>query len=241
VEPTLGINEVGIPKEMAYTIYKPFIIRSMKQMGIPTSEALKYLKEDNAFAKKALMNVMEKRPLLLNRAPSLHKHSIQAFYPQLTEGDSIRLNPLIVKGFNADFDGDTMGVHVPVSKEAVEEAANMVPSKILFKHGDNALVPGLGQDYQLGLYYLSKFEGRVNKKYTNLSEAKKDLSEDKITMLTKITLGGVKCSIGQYMINKPLPGPLQDYTRELNAGNVKKILSTIGKKYPSYFVNVINS
>ncbi len=241
VEPTLGINEVGIPKDMAYTIYKPFVIRDMKQMGIPTSDAIKYVKEDNAFAKKALHSVMEKRPLLLNRAPSLHKHSIQAFYPQLTEGESIRLNPLIVKGFNADFDGDTMGVHVPVSKEAVEEAANMVPSKILFKHGDNALVPGLGQDYQLGLYYLSKYEGSSTKKYTTLAEAKKDLADDKITMLTKVTIAGLKCSIGQYMINKPLPGPLQDYTRELNGNNVKDLLTTLGKKYPSYFVNVINT
>ena len=241
VEPTLGINEVGIPKDMAYTVYKPFVIRSMKQMGIPTSDAVKYVKEDNPFAQKALLSVMEKRPLLLNRAPSLHKHSIQAFYPQVTEGKSIRLNPLIVKGFNADFDGDTMGVHVPVSKEAVEEATNMVPSKILFKHGDNALVPGLGQDYQLGLYYLSQFDKSSTKKYTNISEAKKDLAEGKITMQTKVTIGGVKCSIGQYMINKPLPGPLQNYKRELNGKQVKDLLTAIGKNYPSYFVNVINT
>jgi len=241
VEPTLGIDEVGLPKEMAYTIYKPFMIRKLKQMGIPTSEAMKYHKEENEFAEKALLNVMKERPVLLNRAPSLHKHSVQAFYPLVTKGESIRLNPLIVKGFNADFDGDTMGVHVPVSVEAVEESSNMVPSKILFKHGDNTLVPGLSQDYQLGIYHLSQFTGQAPKSYSTLAEAKKDYADEKILMTTKVKIGGVNTSIGQYLLNAPLPKSLKNHSRLLDGNTVQAVLTELGKEYPKKFVDVVNT
>lgn len=122
VEPTLGIDEVGIPKSLAKIYYQPFIIRELIQQGMPASQALKEMKVFSPRAQDALALAMDKRPIMLNRAPSLHKHAVQAFKPLLTEGKSIRLNPLIVKGFNADFDGDTMAVHLPVEPEAVEEA-----------------------------------------------------------------------------------------------------------------------
>lgn len=241
LEPSLGIDQVGIPKEMAYTIYKPFLIRGMKQMGVPVSEALKHFKEESHLADNVLLKLMESRPILLNRAPSLHKHSIQAFYPQITDGKSIRLNPLIVNGFNADFDGDTMGVHLPISEEAVTEATSMVPSKILFKHGDNALVPGLGQDYQLGVYHLSKLGKNTRKKFKNISEAKAEYSNGSLDMLDVFTLNGKKMSLGQFMLNDPLPNELKDYKRELNAKTVKSILTEVGKNYKNYFVKVINT
>ncbi len=166
MEPTLGIDEVGIPKMLAHKYFRPFVMRELVQQGMPATQALKEIQEQSPQAMNALSLAMDKRPVMLNRAPSLHKHAIQAFKPVLTDGKSIRLNPLVVKGFNADFDGDTMAVHVPIEPEAVEEAWKMVPSKIIYKHGDNTIVPNVSQEYLLGVYYLSKL-GKDTKKTFN--------------------------------------------------------------------------
>ena len=167
MEPSLGIDEVGVPKSLAHKYFQPFIIRELVSQGMPASQALKEVKDFTPRAEHALKLSMDKRPVMLNRAPSLHKHSIQSFKPVLMEGKSIRLNPLIVKGFNADFDGDTMGIHVPIEPEAVEEAWKMLPSKNIFKHGDNGIVPNVSQDYLLGVYYLSKRGRTTNKSFTS--------------------------------------------------------------------------
>jgi DNA-directed RNA polymerase subunit beta' len=98
------------------------MIRELVQQGVPAVQALQDVRNFNPRAETALQLAMDKRPIILNRAPSLHKHAVQSFKPILTDGKSIRLNPLIVKGFNADFDGDTMAVHVPIGPEATEEA-----------------------------------------------------------------------------------------------------------------------
>jgi DNA-directed RNA polymerase subunit beta' len=238
VEPALGLNEVGIPKEFAYTAYKPFILRSLKESGIKATQALKLYEDKSPTAYLALESVMKDRPVILNRAPSLHKHSIQAFRPILTTGKSIRLNPLIVKGFNADFDGDTMSVMVPIGKEAVEEARQMIPSKILFKHGDNSLMPGISADYLFGLHALSLItQGTTKKKFASISEAK----SSGIPWTELFSLNGKDMTIGQYMINAELPTTLKDYTRTMDKKVVNNILTELGKKYPTFVEEVFNS
>lgn len=171
-EPSLGLNEIGLPKDAAKSIYKPFVVRELVRQGFPVSKALKAVKDDTIVANQALSKVTEARPILLNRAPSLHKHSILAFNPIIHEGKSIKLNPLVVGGFNADYDGDTMAIHTPVGVEAVSEAYGLLPSKNIFKHGDNSIVPSISQEYQLGVYFLSKLGPVVNKSFTSIDEAK---------------------------------------------------------------------
>lgn len=238
VEPNLGLNEVGIPTEFAYTAYKPFILRSLKESGIKATQALKHYEDKSSTALLALENVLKDRPVILNRAPSLHKHSVQAFRPVLTSGKSIRLNPLVVKGFNADFDGDTMSVMVPIGKEAIEEARQMVPSQILFKHGDNSLMPAISQDYLYGLHELSKIvPGKVKRRFSTIMEAKNtDLPWTEL-----FSLNGKDMTIGQYMINAELPQELKDYTREMNKKTVNNLLTEIGKKHPTFVEDVFNS
>lgn len=106
VDPSLGLDQIGVPFEIAYKVYKPYVIRDMKEMGLKATEALKNYQEETDLAKNALQNVMANRPVILNRAPSLHQHSVQAFTPILSSGKDIKLNPLINKGFNSDVDGD---------------------------------------------------------------------------------------------------------------------------------------
>jgi len=237
VAPSLGLDEVGLPKKMAFTVYKPFIVRSLKESGFKAREALKHVEDQTDIALNALQGVLKKRPLLLNRAPSLHKHSVQAFDPTLSSGKSIQLNPLIVGGFNADFDGDTMSINVPVGKEAVEEAKGMLPSKILFKAGDSSLIPQIAHEYLFGLFMLSEINGKSDLSFNSISSAKKA----GIPWTTEFKLKGDTVTLGQYYINAELPAALKDYTRKLDKKAVKKLLTVLAKDHPSYFTEVINS
>lgn len=160
-EPTLGVDEVALPKKMAWKLFEPFVIRELVRLGKTPNQALDEIKQESLLAQKALEIVMKERKVLLNRAPSLHKFSIMAFKPKLTDGTAIKIPPLVVKGFNADFDGDTMTVHVPISDAAVKEADKMLPSKNLFQPGTGKLMMTPSQEAQIGIYYLSKTtEGR---------------------------------------------------------------------------------
>ena len=173
VEPSVGIDQVGLPEPMIRTVMKPFVIRELVRQGYKPIEAVKQYKDWTPMADQALNVVIKERPVLMNRAPSLHKHNVQALYPVRFDGMSIRVNPLIVKGLNMDFDGDTASIHVPVSEAAVEEARGMVPSRNLYKAGDKDQMSGLSQDYQLGLYFLTVPGKDTKKSFSTAQEAMK--------------------------------------------------------------------
>jgi DNA-directed RNA polymerase subunit beta' len=236
VEPDLGIDEVGIPKNMAKTIFQPFIIKELVRQGMRAGKALQEVNDNSPLAQKALELIVKDRPVLLNRAPSLHKHSIQAFRPVLVDGKAIKLNPIIFSGFNADLDGDTMAVHVPVGPEAVTEAHKILPSNIIFKHGDNSVVPEISQEYIVGLYYLSALGKNTNKTFKSITEAK----AAGLHPTDVFKLHGKSMTIGQYEINKVLPAALRDYTRQMNKKAVGGLFEQIGKKYRSDFGKVAN-
>ena len=159
VGPEMGLHECGIPKDMAAELFKPFIIRKLIERGIvkTVKSAKKLVERKEAVVWDILENVMKGHPVLLNRAPTLHRLSIQAFQPHMIEGKAIRLHPLVCSAFNADFDGDQMAVHVPLSSAAILEA------QLLMLASHNILNPQNGtpitlpsQDMVLGLYYLTK-------------------------------------------------------------------------------------
>ncbi len=159
VGPTLNLYECGLPKSMAAELFKPFVIRKLIERGIvkTVKSAKKLVDRRDPVIWDILENVLKGHPILLNRAPTLHRLGIQAFMPKLVEGKAIRLHPLVCTGFNADFDGDQMAVHVPLSNEACLEAM------MLMLAGHNILHPANGtpitlptQDMVLGVYYLTK-------------------------------------------------------------------------------------
>lgn len=156
-EPKLGLDEVGLPEEMAWNLFEPFVTRRLVNMsGKRPNDAMQEIKDRTIGARAALEAEMADRPVLLNRAPSLHKFSIMAFKPKLTDGKAIKIPPLVVKGFNADFDGDTMTVHVPILAEAVAEAEKMLPSNNLFSPGTGQVMIQPQNESALGLYQLSQ-------------------------------------------------------------------------------------
>jgi DNA-directed RNA polymerase subunit beta' len=237
VEPSLGLDEVGIPRKLAYKMFRPFVIQELKQSGLKAVAALKNYEEESPLAWNALKEAVRKRPVILNRAPSLHKHSIQAFKPVLIKGKAIAVNSLIHAGLNLDHDGDTMSIMTPVGPEAIAEARHMYPSKILFKHGDNSVVPGLGQEYIYGLYQLSLITKKTDAKYKTIQAAKKA----KISWTEQFFLNGKEMTIGQYLINHELPDKLKEYDRAMDKKTISKLLTTLAKSYNKYFSDVIES
>jgi DNA-directed RNA polymerase subunit beta' len=159
VGPKLKIHECGIPKDMAAELYKPFVIRKLIERGIvkTVKSAKKIVDRKDPVVWEILENVLKGHPVLLNRAPTLHRLSIQAFQPVLIEGKAIQLHPLVCTGFNADFDGDQMAVHLPLGNAAILEAQLlMLASHNLLNPANGAPIQVPSQDMVLGLYYMTK-------------------------------------------------------------------------------------
>jgi len=159
VGPDLKLHQCGLPKKMALELFKPFIFNKLEEKGYATTikSAKKMIERERPEVWDVLEEVIQEHPVLLNRAPTLHRLGIQAFDPVLVEGKAIRLHPLVCAAFNADFDGDQMAVHIPLSVEAQLEA------RILMLSINNVLSPANGrpitvpsQDIVLGCYYLTK-------------------------------------------------------------------------------------
>jgi len=159
VGPDLKMHECGLPKEMAAELYKPFIIRKLIERGIvkTVKSAKKIIERKDPVIWDILENVLKGHPVLLNRAPTLHRLGIQAFQPKLIEGKAIQLHPLVCTAFNADFDGDQMAVHLPLGNAAILEAqVLMLASHNILNPANGAPITVPSQDMVLGLYYLTK-------------------------------------------------------------------------------------
>ena len=159
VGPELKLHECGLPKDMAAELFKPFIIRKLIERGIvkTVKSAKKIVDRKDPVVWDILENVLKGHPVLLNRAPTLHRLGIQAFQPKLIEGKAIQLHPLVCTAFNADFDGDQMAVHVPLGQEAILEASMlMLSSHNILNPANGAPITVPSQDMVLGLYYLTK-------------------------------------------------------------------------------------
>src|SRR6185436_12007038 len=159
VGPELKLFECGLPKDMASELFKPFVIRKLIERGIvkTVKSAKKIIDKKEPVVWDILENVIKGHPVLLNRAPTLHRLGIQAFQPKLIEGKAIQLHPLVCTAFNADFDGDQMAVHVPLGQEAILEASTlMLSSHNILNPSNGAPITVPSQDMVLGLYYLTK-------------------------------------------------------------------------------------
>jgi len=194
VGPTLKLYECGLPKSMAAELFKPFVIRKLIERGIvkTVKSAKKLVDRRDPVIWDILENVLKGHPVMLNRAPTLHRLGIQAFMPKLVEGKAIRLHPLVCTGFNADFDGDQMAVHVPLSNEACLEAMMLMLSAHNILHPANGSPITLPtQDMVLGVYYLTK--ARPNQKgeglmFGSAEEVEIAFNEDIVAKHAKIKL-----------------------------------------------------
>src|SRR3954463_4624083 len=167
VGPDLKLHQCGLPKKIALELFQPFIIRRLKEQGyadtIKSAKKILERKDDEVW--DVLEEVIKGHPVLLNRAPTLHRMGIQAFYPVLVEGDAIKLHPLVCAGFNADFDGDQMAVHLPLSLEAqIEAAMLMISTNNIFSPANGHPIITPSQDIVMGCYYLTASRGEEGEK-----------------------------------------------------------------------------
>lgn len=160
--PDLNMDEIALPEEKAWDIYKPFVVRGLVRRGMPRMNALQAVEERNKPAFDELNKQMNSRPIIINRAPVLHRYGMMAFYPRLTKNKVLEVNPTITKGFGADFDGDAMQYHVPSTDDAAKEAVDkMLPSKNLFAVNTFKAHYVPTMDYHTGVYLASS---RINQK-----------------------------------------------------------------------------
>ncbi|WP_428502916.1 DNA-directed RNA polymerase subunit beta' [Roseateles sp.] len=203
VGPTLKLHQCGLPKLMALELFKPFIFSRLEAMGIATTikAAKKEVESGTPVVWDILEEVIKEHPVLLNRAPTLHRLGIQAFEPVLIEGKAIQLHPLVCSAFNADFDGDQMAVHVPLSIEAQMEARTLMlaSNNVLFPaSGEPSIVPS--QDVVLGLYYATR--ERINGKgegmvFSDISEMIRALENGAVEITAKINVRMVQYTKGE--------------------------------------------
>ena len=250
VGPNLKLHECGLPKAMAAELFKPFIIRKLIERGIvkTVKSAKKLVDRKDQVIWEILENILRGHPVLLNRAPTLHRLSIQAFQPRLIEGKAIQLHPLVCTAFNADFDGDQMAVHVPLSHAAILEAqVLMLSSHNMLNPQDGSPITLPSQDMVLGLYYLTKerksipenpVKGEGRRFYSPeevqiaYNEGQLDLHagiECRVSFLEngEIVYRRVKTTVGRVLFNQAVPQTVPYINDLLTKRNLKVIIGDI--------------
>ena len=238
--PELKISECGLPKMMALELFKPFVIGHLitNEHAHNIRSATRMIETGEAEVWDALDEVIKGKYVLLNRAPSLHRLSIQAFQPRLIEGKAIQLHPLVCKGFNADFDGDQMAVHLPLSDEAQKEARTIMASNMnLLKPADGSPILHIEQDIVLGCYYLTYERGTSKdfRAFTNLEEAIMAFDQGVLTLQDKVRVpfrGEVReTTLGRILFNEVFP---EDFPFKDEAMTKKKLSDVMAQAYQMY-------
>ncbi len=256
VGPQLKLYQCGLPKAMALELFRPFVISRLVSHNYAANVkgARRFIERNRPEVYEALEEVIKDRPVLLNRAPTLHRLGIQAFEPVLIEGSAIQLHPLVCTAFNADFDGDQMAVHVPLSDKAVQEARRlMLASKNLLKPADGEPIIAPSKDMVLGVFYMTMMQARAHKgdgrAFADIDEV--DLcyqlgqldvhSRIKVRMATWYDDDNnrlperetriIDTTVGRVMFNRILPEKVQFINRQLEKGGVKDLIAEVYELY----------
>ena len=252
VGPNLKLNQCGLPKTMALELFRPFVISRLVNHNYTgnVKGARRLIERNKPEIWEVLDEVIKERPVLLNRAPTLHRLGIQAFEPILIEGSAIQLHPLVTTAFNADFDGDQMAVHVPLSEKAVLEARKlMLASKNLLKPADGEPIISPSKDMVLGVYYLTHMDNRKHKGdgqiFSDMDEVELAMALDLVDIQTAIKIRVdswlddhndrlpeqetrlVDTTVGRVIFNRILPKEVQFVNDELDKGGVKDLIAQV--------------
>jgi len=240
VGPELKLHQCGLPKRIALELFKPFVMHRLMEQGLTHNikSARRLVERAKPEVYDLLEEVVKERPVLLNRAPTLHRLSLQAFEPVLIDGSAIQLHPLVCTAFNADFDGDQMAVHIPLSKAAVKEAREMMLSVhniLLPSSGEPIVTPTL--DMVLGCYYLTTVrpgaagEGNI---FGSFEEAKLAYDIGVVDFKAEIEVRDrngqrIKTSVGRIIFNEVIPPELAFYNKVIDKSDLKRIVTECSK------------
>jgi len=236
VGPELKLHQCGLPKKMALELFKPFIFKKLlkdNEHVTTIKSAKKLVEKGKPEVWDALEEVIREHPILLNRAPTLHRLGVQAFEPVLVEGEAIKIHPLVCAAFNADFDGDQMAVHVPLSPEAQLEASVLMlaPYNIL-SPANGAPIAAPSQDIVLGCYYLTR--GKIGEKgqglvFSGPDEVRAAYDAEEVGLLAsiKVRIDGemTETTVGRCIFNEHLPGSLRFINQEMNRRELTRLIA----------------
>ena len=244
VGPELKLHQCGLPKKMALELFKPFVIKKLEDRGFvhTVKSAKRMVEKVKPEVWEVLEEVIQEHPILLNRAPTLHRQGVQAFEPILIEGKALRIHPLVCTAFNADFDGDQMAVHIPLSPEAIAEARLlMLATNNIFStsNGKPLVVPS--QDIVLGCYYLTKMkdgckgEGKI---FTSIDEAVMAYYHKVVDLHAKVKIRCkdkiIDTAVGRIIFNSILPEKLRFVNSEMNKKALSQLVENCFKNLGNY-------
>jgi DNA-directed RNA polymerase subunit beta' len=239
--PELKINQCGLPKMMALELFKPFVMGELiaREQAHNIRSAVRMIETGETAVWDALDEVIKGKYVLLNRAPSLHRLSIQAFQPVLIEGRAIQLHPLVCKGFNADFDGDQMAVHLPLSDEAQAEAREiMAANNNLLKPADGTPILHIEQDIVLGCYYLTYERPGIDKAvkpFAGLYETMMALDSGAITLQSNIRVPFrgeiIETTVGRLLFNETFPEDFKFQNETMTKKRLQRVMADVYQKY----------
>ncbi len=252
VGPTLKLYQCGLPKSMALELFRPFVIARLVSHNYAANVkgARRFIERNRPEVWEVLEEVIKERPVLLNRAPTLHRLGIQAFEPILIEGSAIQLHPLVTTAFNADFDGDQMAVHVPLSEKAVWEARNlMLASRNLLKPADGEPIISPSKDMVLGVYYLTMEDNRKHlgdgRIFADLDEVEMAMELGQLEIHARIKIHAetwadekgdrlaapekrlIDTTVGRVIFNRILPEKVRYFNEVLDKGGVKDLIAQV--------------
>ena len=238
VGPELGLNQAGVPKEMALEMFKPFVLREIIAQGFaPNVKSAKhFLERRSGEVWDILEEITKNHPILLNRAPTLHRLGIQAFYPLLIDGDAIQIHPCICAGFNADFDGDQMAIHVPLSEKSKEEAQRlMMAARNLVRPADGSPITLPNKEMALGVYYLTLPDPNIPPYDKSVFASENEVilalgcqkikARQQIDLRTADGIGITKTTPGRVLFNLLLPESFRFINETISASMIKKIIN----------------
>ena len=244
-EPSLSLDEVGLPKSAALEVYKPFVIRELRNLlGIAPLQAQQKLAEGGEIVDRALDRVILSRPILLKRDPVLHKYGIQAFKPRIVSGKAVQIHPLVTSGFGADFDGDAMGAFVPVGSDAVAEAYKMFPSNNLFSPATGKLMYSPSGESRLGLYGLTRVGAATSHEFSTIQDVETAVRKGTVKLTDQVKVGGLHSTVGRFMVAGALPESMRgEYLGRkgpLNALDQDELMTRIAKEHKNEYGQSIN-
>jgi DNA-directed RNA polymerase subunit beta' len=244
----LRINQVGLPKHMALELFKPFVVYQLIERGLAANaRSAKFMIEERDKTDEVwniLEDVIKGHPVMINRAPTLHKQSIQAYFPVLVDGDALRIHPLIVEGFNADFDGDQMAIHIPLTREAIEEAIEkMMPKANMLKATSGEFLLNPGKDLIQALYYLTNLEGETGKStrfFSSKVHAENAYLNGKLGLREAINVfindELIETTVGRIIFNNLLPEGMPFINQTVEKKAIKRISLDLFNKFDSEIV-----
>jgi len=235
VGPELSLSQCGLPKDMALEMFKPFVLREVivRNLAPNIKSAKRFIEKKPPQVFDILEEITKNHPVLLNRAPTLHKLGIQAFYPVLIEGSAIRLHPCVCSGYNADFDGDQMAVHIPLSEKAQQESIElMMPKHNLLKPADGTPITLPNKEMAVGIYFITTINESLRRKellvFADIKEAFLAHALKKIALREpiQVRIEGkiIETSLGRLLLNEKLPKSLSFVNEAVKASGIKNII-----------------